>query len=281
MHGDRVNKLSVRGSGVAIGRKVDDNGSKQDREAGHLLVLIHGFNNSEDDADDSYTNLRTHLAKAANGHRERIGSVWEFYWPGDPTTPFGYSGRNYSAMIAGDTLAQDWVARLRRDQTVSIVAHSLGCRVAMETIRSIRETPNWGGARIGFAFLMAAAVPEPLCEPSSEYYPDMVAREHVFYSRSDWVLWLWFRPGQRGVTEPGRAVGRYGGPPQRWSTSTPTGLGHGEYWASADVAGDIAYHLGARTSRGITSLMTPLKRLGRRTRPIRHLAGRALPRRGA
>lgn len=219
------------------------------RAARRLVILIHGFKNSRDDAANAYADWRSALsASLPTSADKRLGDVWEFYWPGDHEnwiiSRATYPVRVPVAQNAGPLLARDFLAMLQPHQSVYLVAHSLGCRVALEAIRWIRKERKAGrydGARVDAVFLLAAAVPVPFCEFGADEetqfpVPYAGSGEHVFFSRNDKVLRRLFVPGQLIYGEPGPAVGLHGAPEtNRWTSRKPTEHGHSDYWTSEHV----------------------------------------------
>jgi predicted alpha/beta hydrolase family esterase len=256
---------------------------EQHRTAPHLVIFIHGYQNSEKKARRSYEKFEAKLDAAIPGGVRRMGAIWWCHWKGDH--PLGlismatYPIRVETAKLAGAELA-DWVEKRSPLQHVTIVAHSLGCRVALHAVMKIRAAGSaWKGAHVDDVFLLAAAVPVRLCVPTSNMYGARRERsaEHVFHSRSDVVLAGAFRPGQYLVGERGPAVGRHGKPDYRWTSREETGLAHGDYWKSSDVAIGVAELLGLRPWRSIEERRLPrassfLERAG--------LEGREIPARG-
>ena len=48
------------------------------------MILVHGFNNSAAEASTSYGSMIDQLhGGLAPGGASRLGSIWEFHWPGD------------------------------------------------------------------------------------------------------------------------------------------------------------------------------------------------------
>jgi pimeloyl-ACP methyl ester carboxylesterase len=212
-------------------------------QAPRLLILIHGFNTTEAEAEERYRKFQDELSGALAGRLGLVGEVWEFHWPGNHPIPemsdLSYGPRVPIATLSGRELA-DYLAGLGSHQAVNIVAHSLGCRVALAAIQEIRRMHDNGaynGATIGQVFLMAAAVPVLFCQATREFpTPAPGSSEHVLYSRRDLILLAGFRLGQRDLGEPGNAVGRNGEPIYRWSTRSDMRIDHGDYWTASRVA---------------------------------------------
>lgn len=238
------NILTVRSDlpGQRRTTKVVVEGSPLELEAPDLLILIHGYNNSVEKAQSSYSRFKDALRSATRpGGETRLGAVWEFHWPSDH--PLGaislatYPVRVPEAELVGVLLA-DFLTSRRPTQTIRIVAHSLGCRVALHAISAIQTSGRTTGPRIESLFLLAAAVPVTLCanEPGRPYpRPLPGVSEYAFYSNRDRVLQMSFVPGQYLAGETGEAVGRQGAPAYRWTSTMDTLLQHKQYWGSAEV----------------------------------------------
>ena len=287
------NELSVRTT--APGRSIADEvipASSWDDGAGRVVILVHGYNTSEDEARASYASFEEELARAlAHGRERRLGTVWKFFWPGDdPRAAISlstYNVRVEEAERSAERLA-DFLAKRPSTLRVILVAHSLGCRVALETLRRIQQNTAYKGALIEAVFLLAAAVPTRQCEGVASYsVPLSSCQEHVASSRRDRVLRLAFRPGQylaaNGASwyERGPAVGRDGGPQNRWRRRLPTELGHTDYWSSDEVARWICDALRVSADRRLGSRpnVTYDASGSRRLTPAHRLASRCLGRR--
>lgn len=241
-------------------------GSLEDLRRPRIFILIHGFANSEHAASKNYDTFRRELRRTLQREsEEHIGAFWEFHWPGDHPKKLRsletYPVRVPEASNAGRMLTE-WLSEVTSpQQDVYIIGHSLGCRVALETVRSMRKFRRgpaaYKGARVRDVFLLAAAVPAGLCFPRRVFgskFPQ--SREHVFFSGRDRVLSWLFERGQGKYGETGVAVGLNGDPvlglPQeRWDSRVPTFLGHSGYWKSTKVAEDICRILGVARQHSI------------------------------
>jgi pimeloyl-ACP methyl ester carboxylesterase len=252
------NSLTVRSDlpGEVMDRRVRRSGSPEDVQARRHIILIHGFHNSEDRAQKAYAVFLDQMRQVTPVGR--LGAIWPFYWPGNHSNRLvsiaSYSARVSDATEAGRLLAE-YLAGLRHRPEVCLIAHSLGCRVALETVARIKEVGgDYHGARITQVCLLAAAVPVVRCRSPYAFAAALPkSREHIFHSRRDLALRFGFRPGQGIYGEPGPAVGRDGLPAKRWTTTTNTQLRHSQYWGSRDVAREIAEHLGLATARRLAS----------------------------
>lgn len=252
------NELSVRRSeGVGgIFRGMLARGELSRLTDGRIIILVHGFNVSAAEARSTYQEFLTLLMKKDfRFSLDSFGSWWGFHWPGDhdglPLIRPVVSGGTFSVRIgqageAGHQLMR-FLERLSPDQNVYFIAHSLGCRVVLETLFHIADRKNstgqWVGASVRGTFLMAAAVPYMFCEGGDEDGP-AAGVPHYFRKRpSEPDEWVFFSPKKDGTLKKpfqtgewlhgeggGEAVGRHGLPEKRWRRAVETNLDHGAYW---------------------------------------------------
>lgn len=239
-----------------------------------MLIFIHGFANDESRARRSYAELSQSLCR-------RPGPVWGeniwwFYWPGDGRFA-GESQLLYPYQISH---ARDAAAHLAAflgrpagaGRRVVLVAHSLGCRVALETLRLLDARPDAGAVQVEGTCLLAAAVPVPMCKAGQPFGSTSLRRRQVaLHSRSDRVLQFAFRIGQSARLDGGlwpEAVGRFGNPDQRWAVqSRSTGLGHGEYYSAPATKVALRYLLGWHYSRTPEARTPPVRTHGQSRLP--------------
>ena len=163
-------------------------------------------------------------------------------WPGDSHLgPLGYPFEERDADATAARLTRFVADQLRPVMPVDIVAHSLGCRVALAMAQALTQR----GVPIGRVVLMAAAVDDDALSREQAYRAGAFAAERVAYlaSRRDLVLGLAFPVGDylasflgRGYTR--TALGRGGPSPP---TEPPRvegrhvgehGIAHGDYFPS-------------------------------------------------
>lgn len=206
------------------------------RETGHAVVLLHGFNVSR--SEGRQTLLR--LAHSLDGPvRATFVAV---LWPGDDIlSPFTYSLEEPGADLTGRKLAGALLKAVPNEVQLSFVAHSLGCRVALEAISVLAAR----GRRVGEVVLMAAAVDRDVLARSDRYVTAARAAHRVRWlaSTSDRVLQLAYPAGDAiaamlfgGYTR--AALGRHG-PSPHGATQVPDevsgiqvgshGVGHSDY----------------------------------------------------
>ena len=225
-----------------------------------IVLLVHGFNNDEVEAGDSYMAMReglnTLLSRCAVDRQTRRrfqSQIWELYWPGyQPLTGVGPAGNRRTKWESGPSAlsycmevrkARTWVADgladyLRRHGPLNVfcVAHSLGCRVVTEVLKRLSGRGAKGVQCVGY-LLMAAAVPNDKLGFFGELREGARTpkKRYCLHSWQDGVLKYTFGPGQllAGEVPPWGlpvAAGLGGRPRDLWSEHAATGLGHGGYW---------------------------------------------------
>jgi pimeloyl-ACP methyl ester carboxylesterase len=197
------------------------------------------------------------------GAGARLGEIWECHWPADHkwglVSLATYPIRAQSAIACGWLLAEEFLGKIRGAKTVTIIAHSLGCRVGLDAVKWIRDhKADYTGAKVRALFLLAAAVPVEMCLPNGQApfsEAEEGSSEYVFYSHRDLALYG-FRPAQFPIGAPaerGPAVGHDGRPAFRWTNEESTGLRHKQYWRSSLIAERILELLGIRQVRRLST----------------------------
>ncbi len=261
------------------------------------VVLVHGFNNHYGEAGERYYGFRImqrrHFdgghgdiadgieARAAGQGRPVCGFGAELerllgdaFWPGDADWPgpldwldaLVYPAAVHTARDAAALLA-DLIERIPGLVRVHFVAHSLGCRVVLETLEIL-----WARGRlaIGSICLMAASVERDDVAPGGKFSDLLAALGEagsemlVLHSRRDKVLRFTFPLGQ-SLADEGflpEALGLEGPPPGmpgRVSERRIAGANHGDYWGHQDN----------EPSRVATREAGAFLKLGERVREIR------------
>lgn len=234
-----------------------------------IYLLVHGFNNTPDQANESYTAFRERLEGAIGP--KLTEEIWEFYWPGyeesytqiltvrtgrkpasSLITAFFYYKQVPKAIRYGKLLG-DYILQLHselQETEVILIGHSLGCRLILEALAHIeRRAPRW---KVPAVLLMAAAVPESAVDLGGalragvEFCPNRFA----LFSHRDWVLWACFPAGQLQAGDGGpapKAVGWRGGPEGCWTGRQRTHLFHGEYWENEVTTPSVVRLFGKST----------------------------------
>lgn len=171
-----------------------------------LVLLIHGFNNSEKEAREAYDGfcrLQRELGDLNPDQPVGDGNLVEVYWPGDVGW---FPAKNYEdslerAIKVGRLFAEAF-ARLLEDgvpKAIDVVAHSMGCRLTLEVMRQLLlvGVPDIRFRRMVF---FAAAVPTFLLEGQERLRKglDNSQAEGVLslFSPDDWILDNAFPLGQ-------------------------------------------------------------------------------------
>jgi pimeloyl-ACP methyl ester carboxylesterase len=216
----------------------------------HLLLLIHGYNNDLKASEGAYRGfeaLQRELAKLDDDTPVASGRLVQIYWPGDADWgvvsplfyPWSIDRARRTAVALSDTLAR--AARESGHKQVDIVAHSMGCRLALELLKALRGT---GDITVGHVVLMAGAVPTFMLEPRPDRHELRDAFDKVLsdaglslYSSSDVVLAFAFPLGQSAATGEGffpTALGHEfcadAVAPVKLTQQENPGADHSDYW---------------------------------------------------
>ena len=256
-----------------------------------VLLLVHGFNNDTTEANAAYDKFMSLIADRVGARGIDFNAIGLVFWPGDADLGaidaldfVSYPTDVRDALGSARVLAP-FLAALGgpggAPPRLTIVAHSLGCRVTLELLKLA------GGLDVRAIFLMAAAVPVDLVEPGAELEraAGFAADRMVLYSPGDNVLRFAFPPGQGLAYTMGierapyaEAVGLFGepdgfAPAVRCLRSYFTVVGeHGHYWRDDFVATTILDRLEGATRRLPMAVIDD-----RGLPPARELAARDIP----
>lgn len=266
---------------------------------GPIVLLVHGFNNTLDDARDAYARFIKRLAPLVQEPLTDIGGplcgpdeVYRFYWPGD-TDLWLLSFVSYPCEIepaekSGAELAR-FITEVYHARPLSglldIHAHSLGGRVVLEALTALARASEVPRGFVRRVSMTAAAVlvedvdpdapaslsPRQRLLPGAQFAGEMT----IITSEEDVVLMLGFPLGEaiaEGGT--GRALGRYGPPPGLRARHEAVKVGHTGYWdCPPDVAQAVIEALKlTRIRRDLPS--RPIA--ARETAPSREIASRSI-----
>lgn len=213
------------------------------------ILLVHGYNVREDKGLKTMGQFRTGLSA---GCLQIAGQILTMTWPGNADWlhggPIAYFAKVDTAVSAGDLLFRytlDEYGDGGGCEEMVVVAHSLGCRVALEFLKRLSHDVRPAKLKKIAVILMAAAVPSNLHEllRVTKDNADYLA---VLHSQDDAVLRRWFRLGQTAAGEGNfpEAVGLRGEPRSSWSFDQQMrGFDHGDYWKSAETAEVIGLQL--------------------------------------
>ena len=230
---------------------------RAERDRDLYIFLVHGFNVRGWAAEGGFERFRENTAAIS--------------WT-SPKTCFPSRGpenwrigRRYPSRRSLGVLLAEHLSALgrKRDKEVHLVliGHSMGCRVILETIERIMQTPGALENKRIDIFLMAAAVPTRMVEEGERLHRAAMAPgiRMVFYSRIDEAL-LAFPIGQRiaATTDPEEglypvAVGWNGGPDGVWTERERKWYLHGHYWPSRSIVQSVAQKLHMEESRELST----------------------------
>jgi pimeloyl-ACP methyl ester carboxylesterase len=249
-----------------------------------ILILVHGFNNHEEEAAEAYVGFRvgqyTTTGKVPPGSLDRL--LADCFWPGDAdwgwfdfAQPLVYGKAVHKAKDSAKALA-NLITALPNLEKVSFLGHSLGCRVVLETVGLLLAA---GRPSIGRICLMAPAVPVEMVAAGGRFakllrtLQGLRVKVRILHSTDDGVLAGAFVPGQAtaGPSEASlRALGRKGPPPSmpglgdNVSHQQIFGAGHSNYWGHQ--LNEAALH-SLKDSGGFFEFAGPSRSIGRRPGP--------------
>jgi hypothetical protein len=244
--------------------------------SGHssILLLIHGYNNSFDEANAAYETFLTALDKSAG--RPVAMPIYKFFWPGDTHLKF-FSALSYPFQISHVQTAADRLGSYLQGLhgpagtpiNIHFVCHSLGNRLLIDLLQAFQSNPQ---VVIASVTLMAAAVPvSKVSEPGSLYAATRLPlRSQALHSRGDMVLFLAFPAGEMACLDAfwPTAVGRAGEPIANWNSHVAFDkFAHGDYWVKPGPVEQILPMLGYSASRSTNSSALPERVLTSRTIP--------------
>jgi len=255
---------------------------------GHVIVLVHGYNNDASDAKESYgdflDNLRSLSSQADSRPRPATADLAKFLWPGDADlwifSFLSYPSEIPDAQKSARVLAQ-FMTEMPGLRQVSLIGHSMGCRLVLEMLAMVARDEVLGFPNVHFLILAAAAVPVALVERGGRLHDGIVRtdpRVLVLFSPDDLVLRFAFPAGQSLAYTMGHEDGIYfsavglNGNPRSLAASRKQlfGGGHSDYWKSDLIAQETLALLGFAVSHGISSHATPAQEAAEHRLPDAH-----------
>ncbi len=242
------------------------------------VFLVHGYNNDQPSASAAYEKFVPRLGEVS----PRVIGV---YWPGDNWA----SGAYYiNAVKKVDAVAR----RFARDihaaavggglMEISFVAHSLGCRLVLETLRELDDLQRAQpapGLKLQRVVFMAGAVPTFYLEPRRPLHSAVRSfgvKTKSLFSDDDRVLRRYFPIGQSLAGEGFFPVALGRRPWQGSTNVSPAmeqkdnpGADHSDYWGAGSDKPD-ALTLAAEEVRAFIPLGRPSPP---RTTPVRATRG--------
>lgn len=246
--------LRTQPEGGALRTPGELRGALAQHRRSECLVLVHGYNNHAGEAAAAYLGFRAqqHALGSTQSNQALEQQLGDVFWPGDVRWVkwvdwldfLVYPAAVHTAQAAGPVLA-DVLRHLYASGVlrVSLLGHSLGCRVVLETLLDLYQ--RGGGPALGRIALMAAAVPIEHLGPHGRFegllrqlQTDRIPIK-ILHSTDDRVLRMAFPPGQAlaGPTEASvRALGLKGpvahtpGHGANLTDDIVSGAAHSDYW---------------------------------------------------
>lgn len=229
-----------------------------------LVSLFHGYNDSLACARDAYAAFFKRFPAPGNALYDKWKPIMHrCYWPGDKAWgKFSFLSYTLEIKPAKDTAAvfANFIANLPIPAGVLdiyFIAHSLGNRVVLELLESLKAIAPAGIRFAGFC-MMAAAVPVSMAQPNGSLFSaaTLSSTRRALYSRADTVLHFAFPIGETAALEGffPTAIGRFGQPPSDWTAETEMfisanhGYNHPDYWCQPNTIPQISAFLGIPTS---------------------------------
>src|ERR1700682_1877735 len=249
----RIRQISTRTAaygeyGGPVRDAVDDPDNLRTEECRHLLIRVHGYNNTTTQATKSFVKQIGLQMRHFNESRYAPDAIAFFHWPGN----FGLRGLSLAgypwdierAIDSADRLAR-YLAAIPRPADpgalkISIIGHSLGCRLILEMLKKLPPDMNVPGVSF-----MAPAVPVELVDAGRLRTTTAPPRQMLkCHSNLDDALGIGFPLVQRAAHELGiedqfyrEAVGLHGHP-IAMGKGVRTYHGHSDYWNDKDVANE-------------------------------------------
>ncbi|NET24773.1 DUF726 domain-containing protein [Okeania sp. SIO1I7] len=203
-----------------------------------MIILTHGYNVSEEGAEEAYKEFQKNFNKYSNQLSTLNKAIYWLIWPSNKPdqldSKLSYFQTVSVAKNCGEKLAE-YLKKLNfsasnKQPRIILIGHSLGCRLLLEALKKTIKT-NFKLE----VFLMAAAVPVSMVQPGQQLNPSISSTEkyRILYSKEDWVLEHTFPIGQMLAGEGfEQAVGFKGNPKKEvWSnTKDMENYTHSDYW---------------------------------------------------
>ena len=212
-----------------------------------VLLLVHGYNNEQDDVHDAYAVIEEHIDRHVAGAYDRVIG---YAWPGgDMGLDWWASKKRANAVARRFRFLLEGLAG--HAASIDIMSHSLGARVVLKALKRTERVPL-----VRHYFCMAPAVDNEVFERDEEFNAALAraAGIHVFHSNRDDVLGWLYR-----VAELDCALGLSGPEDRAWIQRHARNVfvvnckkriaDHGDYKASGPVYGYIAGALDRRPGR--------------------------------
>ena len=193
------------------------------------------------------------------------GRIITLAWPGSFSYLQGRWLRYREAIHYSKEAAEVLKKYLRQLQekglNITLIGHSLGCRLILEMLEQLRLDPAKEPDDIQI-ILMAAAVRVAAVSGELSDAAKSARDRAVLYSPADMVLAWVFHFGELSL---GNAVGLTGEPRKVWTRTVATRLKHKEYWPDSGSAQTVCDILGVGGRRPIATNVLPTRQIPSRS----------------
>ncbi len=197
-----------------------------------VLMLIHGFNNTADDALTTYHLVNEHFSHLQDESGQELYDVIIGYlWPGDDKKSDYFDAKKHADLLANRM--KESISHLASQALkIDLFAHSMGNRLILEALKLLPSNPD--KKPIENFYSLAPAVDNESIEKGEEFYPSTKQCKNifVFHSERDEVLKYLYLAAERD-----RALGYEG---EEHSRNVPMNVqfvdctafvgGHSEYF---------------------------------------------------
>lgn len=163
-----------------------------------VLLLVHGYNNEQDEVYDAYTIINDKVAEHITNEYDLVIG---YSWPGGDIGLEWYSSKKRANSVARRfRLLISAISENTR--SLDIMSHSLGARVVLKALKQAKEN-----IIVRNYFCLAAAVDNEVLEKNEEFHLSVskVEKIFIFHTRYDGVLSSAYR-----LAEWDNALGLYG-----------------------------------------------------------------------
>jgi len=162
-----------------------------------ILLLVHGYNNEQDEVYDAYTIIEDKISEHINDYDLVVG----YSWPGGDIGLEWYSSKKRANSVA--RRFRNLILTLSEAaNSIDIMSHSLGARVVLKALKQAEEKHI-----VRNYFCLAAAVDNEVLEKGEDFYLSVskIEKIFIFHSKNDGVL-----SGAYRLAEWDNALGLYG-----------------------------------------------------------------------
>ena len=218
-----------------------------------LLMLVHGYNNEQDEIYDAYSIIEEKVRVQLNSEYD---DVMGYIWPGGDSKFEWWQAKRSANGVA--RRFRRLIERLSESAaSLDLMSHSLGARVILKAMK--QANANNGKVPVRNYYCTAASVDDEVFEPREEFYSamDKFGQIYVFHSRRDKVLkWAY------GIAESDVALGLSGPEDRSYIQNSTKNVfvinckkkvtKHGHYKHSNDLYAYIARAFSKRPRRFVT-----------------------------